>query len=123
MPVTPHLLRNMFQRTWESGLALILILIISVGLALGLYTLAVDDIDRQPGTVLLATITELRVGASKYRPGLKAIVVAQDQQGVIGRTAVQASLVAGCHVGSKVRAKRSGVTLTLEPAPCPASAN
>ena len=66
----------------------------------------------------ISTITRFGAYESQYDPGM-TFVSAQDQQGLVGGTAVQPDRIAGCHVGDKVRAQRLGVSLTLDPEPCP----
>jgi hypothetical protein len=45
-------------------------------------------------------------------------VVAQDEKGTIGTESVEAAFITGCKVGDKIKAKRAGSELILEPMPC-----
>jgi hypothetical protein len=112
-------LLNWFRyRFWEGGLGLIAFLLLIIALAIAFFL--EKDVERkaQQGAPVVATITELRFGGSKYRPGLMAGIVARDKEGVIGRESVEAIFVTGCRIGDKIKAKRAGADLILEPMPC-----
>ncbi len=98
-------------------MGLIILLLLAVVLVMAFFFQW--DVERrtQKGLPVVATITELRIGATKYS-GPRAGVVAQDEHGTIGRESVDLIFIAGCKVGDKIKAKRAGAELILEPAPC-----
>jgi len=113
-----HLIDWFRYHVWETGLVLIFFLLLCVASATAAYLKWNVERKSQEGVEIVVTITELRIGVSKYRPGLMAGLVAQDKDGVIGREYVEANFIDGCRVGDKIKARRVGVELILEPAPC-----
>jgi hypothetical protein len=105
-------------RFWGSGLGLLILLFLALTLAIAFFFQRDVARKAEKGLPVVATITELRIGVSKYRPGLMAGVVAQDEKGTIGRESVETIFVAGCEVGDQINAKRAGTELILEPMPC-----
>lgn len=105
-------------RFWGSGVGVILLLLLVVALAMVFFFQRDVERKARKGLPVVATITKLGFGVSKYQPGLMAGVTAQDEQGTIGRDSVEAAFVAGCKVGDKIKARRAGSELILEPTPC-----
>ncbi|KQX22683.1 MULTISPECIES: hypothetical protein [unclassified Sphingomonas] len=95
---------------------ILLLLVVALVMAFFLES----DVERQnrKGVPVVATITEIGFGVSKYRPGVMAGVVAQDEKGAIGTESVEAAFVTGCKVGDRIKARRAGAELILEPMPC-----
>ncbi|WP_162256477.1 hypothetical protein [Sphingomonas sp. Root710] len=105
-------------RFWASGLSVIVVLLFIVALIMVFFFQR--DIERksQEGILVSATITKIGFGVSKYRPGVMAGVTAEDDTGLVASESVEAAFVAGCKVGDKIKAKRAGSELILEPMPC-----
>lgn len=66
----------------------------------------------------IATIVGFGAYQGSWHAGY-VIVSARDPKGLTGTAMVHPSLIVRCHVGDKVRAERYGLTLYLDPAPCP----
>lgn len=105
-------------RVSESGLGLMVLLFLIAALATASFL--ERDVERRArkAPLVVATITDLGIGVSKSRPGATAWVVAHDETGSIGRDSVDAAFMAGCRVGDRIQAKRTGAELVLEPMPC-----
>lgn len=105
-------------RFWGSGLGLVVLLLLITALAMAFFLERDVEQKNRKGVPVVATITKIGFGVSKYRPGVMASVKAQDEKGAIGTESVEAAFVGGCKVGDQIRAKRVGGELILEPMPC-----
>ena len=86
-----------------------------------LFVLWFDPFDThmESGTPVVAKITRLSVGFSRYQgktPGLK--LSASTSTGATGTMIVLPRDVAGCKIGDEIRAEQVGLKLYLKPAPC-----
>lgn len=66
----------------------------------------------------VATIVGFGVYEGSWHAG-SAIVSARDQMGRTGEVMVTPDQIRGCHVGDAIRAEAYGLTLDVDPAPCP----
>jgi hypothetical protein len=114
-----RLLRWLSLRSFElksTGIGIFLIVLIAVSFVIVLVGRAFDDLDHRKTTPVIATITGFGTGSPR-RPTW--IVTAQDAEGLTGVAGVPVDRIAGCRVGDKIRARQVGLTLRLDPAPCP----
>lgn len=111
-------LRFQIYKFWDSGIILIIILLIIFSFV-SLYVWNVISENRlHKGEPEFATIVGFGMRESRYKPGL-IYVSAHDVQGLVGTVSVRPHQIAGCKIGDKISARRNGVLLMLEPAPCP----
>ncbi|EJL30198.1 hypothetical protein [Novosphingobium sp. AP12] len=118
-----HSLRFKSNQAWGTGLLLLILLFFVVSIGFGVFHYVGDVAESRKAIPVIATITDLKVGGSKYRPGLIGVVYAQDAAGLIGFKSVYPHEIAGCEIGDKIRAKRSGIALALVSSPCPINMN
>ena len=110
--------RSTLESFWGDGRGIIWLLLVAVGLTIG-FCARQDATKLSVGGIpVTAKITYISVGASKYRKGLNALIVAQDHKGHVGQTSIPYDIIAGCKIGDKIKAIRSGLVLILEPANC-----
>ncbi|KRB85463.1 hypothetical protein ASE00_01300 [Sphingomonas sp. Root710] len=107
---------KIFQlRSSGSGVLIIMFVVVSVIMT----TCTVSDRSAREGAVPeMATITGFGAYEGRWYVG-HVRVSAEDAKGVTGEILVLPRQIAGCKVGDKIRAKRSGIALYLSPAPCP----
>ena len=101
----------------RSGIGFLLVALSVPALLYVLLGRGEDSIRHRKTVPVIATIKSFGLGGRFY-PGLTR-VRAQDDKGLTGVAAVPGYRLLGCNVGDKIRADRAGITLMLEPAPCP----
>lgn len=72
---------------------------------------------RHEGTPIVATITRISPGGSKYRPYMRYVTI-RDAGGAKHYLKVPIDMIAGCKIGDRVAAIRSAVEFDLQPTPC-----
>jgi hypothetical protein len=110
-------LRYKIGSFWESGLALIFLLLAIVAIMLIVFTRPDYGQAHHEGMPVVATITRIGSGGSKYRPYLR-IVTLRDGENADHQLTVPVDMIAGCKIGDHVMAIRSNVAFTLQPMPC-----
>jgi len=110
-------LRDQRDRFRASGLGMVIIVLLVASFVLGFCAREQAREKTSPGTPAIATITRIGFGSSKYDPYMR-FVTAQDAQGIPATASVPAPLIFGCRIGDTIKAKRVGIMLVLEPAPC-----
>jgi len=101
----------------QSGLGMLILLFVGTTVGLGYFGRKSVQPDVRSGTPVVATITAIRPGGSKYSPSGR-MVEAQDGMGLSGRALVSVISIAGCTVGDRIAATSDGFTLDLDPKPC-----
>jgi hypothetical protein len=105
-------------RFWGSGVGMIVLLLLILGIAMVFFYQWEEQRKAQEGLPVVATITKLSFSGTRYQPGPMAHIVARDETGATGRESVPPLFAAGCEVGDKIKAKRVDAMLILQPAPC-----
>jgi len=98
----------------STGVGVVSVAFMAIGFLVALVGSAFVDLDRR--RTVIATISGFGTGGAR-NPSW--IVTAQDAQGLTGSAGVRVDQIAGCQVGDKIRARQIGLTLRLDPAPCP----
>jgi hypothetical protein len=102
----------------SSGLGCLILTFGAVASALTAFEIVNNANSNGKTTPEIATIVGFGAYQGSWHAGY-VVVSARDPKGLTGTAMVQPSQIAGCHVGDKVRAGLYGLTLYLDPAPCP----
>ena len=100
----------------STGVGVVILACGAMGLLMGFVSRAGDNLNQQKAKPIIATINGFGIGGTR-NPTL--IVTAQDAQGLTGSSGARLYQIQGCHIGDKIRARKIGLALWLDPAPCP----
>ncbi len=102
----------------DSGLGVVFVCFlgfVALFVTIGFANQAIGDRKTTPE---VATIVGFGVYEGRWHAG-SAIVSARDHMGRTGAVMVTPDQIRGCHVGDAIRAGAYGLTLDVDPAPCP----
>ena len=109
-----------FARAEErsSGIGYIIVCFVGFAALFVIIGFANQAISARKTTPEIATIVGFGVYEGRWHAG-SAIVTARDHRGRTGSVMVDPSQIRGCHVGDAIRAGAYGLTIDVDPAPCP----
>ena len=111
-------LRNDIITLRTSGIGCLVMTFLGMASIMTTCELANTAMSNRETTPEIATIVGFGVYEGRWHAG-SAIVSARDRRGRTGDALVSPSQIRGCHVGDAIRAGAYGLTIDIDPAPCP----